>query len=139
MRIGPGPPVLELGSPSRIPEVSDALPIHELMPLRHFSERSHIFYNPADGPDARDGHLLYVKPVVHGKEPLEVLAYAVRVAMFPHGPTTDQWFTEEQFESYRQLGLFIMTELGRGGAPMSVEDLIARASAIGLGAESRPA
>jgi hypothetical protein len=40
MRIGPGPPVLELGSPSRIPEVSDALPIHELMPLRHFSERS---------------------------------------------------------------------------------------------------
>jgi hypothetical protein len=57
MRIGPGPPVLELGSPSRIPEVSDALPIHELMPLRHFSERSLTEKTPVERAeeDLREG------------------------------------------------------------------------------------
>jgi hypothetical protein len=27
--------------------------------------------------------------------------------LFPHQPTSDQWFTESQFESYRQLGYWI--------------------------------
>ena len=36
---------------------------------------------------------------------------------FPHEPTTDQWFSESQFESYRRLGEWeIEAILGSGRA-----------------------
>jgi hypothetical protein len=34
-----------------------------------------------------------------------VLNYGRAHAAFPHEPTSDQFFSESQFESYRQLGL----------------------------------
>jgi hypothetical protein len=64
----------------------------------------HIHYRDADGPTAVDGVILYIKPSLNGREPVDVLAYATANQTFPHETTGDQWFSESQFESYRCLG-----------------------------------
>jgi len=58
-----------------------------------------------------DGLLLYVKPCFYGTEPRDVYNYAIRNVAFPHEATSDQWFGEAQFESYRSLGEFIGSRL----------------------------
>ena len=63
-----------------------------------------IGYSTVD-PTGSDGQLIYVKPVVTGDEPPDVANYAAAHPEFPHEPTTDQWFSESQLESYRLLGL----------------------------------
>ena len=54
--------------------------------------------------------LVYIKPTLYDRDPREpedVRAYAAASLLFPHEPTTDQWFSESQFESYRSLGAHI--------------------------------
>ena len=60
----------------------------------------------ADGSEvpATVAKLIYVKPRLQGDEPLVVQQYARLSPAFPHESTADQWFTEGQFEAYRQLG-----------------------------------
>lgn len=53
------------------------------------------------------GALLYIKSSIDGKEPVDVHEYALKNKTFPHQTTADQFFDEEQFESYRKLGLHI--------------------------------
>jgi hypothetical protein len=55
-------------------------------------------------PEGEPGTLIYLKPGLYGGEPQDVLNYASENALFPHEPTSDQWFSEAQFESYRRLG-----------------------------------
>jgi hypothetical protein len=62
-----------------------------------------IKYSEMDGPGT-DGSLIYVKPLVSGDEPPDVSNYTAAHPEFPHETTTDQWFSESQFESYRLLG-----------------------------------
>ena len=62
-----------------------------------------IRYERARGGMA-DGYLLYLKPCITGGEPGDVLQYRAGHAAFPHESTSDQWFGESQFESYRRLG-----------------------------------
>jgi hypothetical protein len=50
------------------------------------------------------GTLVYLRPTLTGDEPPDIDAYAARNRAFPHQPTSDQWFDEAQFESYRALG-----------------------------------
>jgi hypothetical protein len=57
---------------------------------------------------APDGKLIYIKPVFYGNEPRDVYHYAQANELFPHESTADQWFSEEQFESYRSLGMYIV-------------------------------
>lgn len=59
----------------------------------HYSERAED-----------DGVLVYIKSSICGDEPADVLHYAAAHALFPHESTSDQWFDEQQFESYRKLG-----------------------------------
>lgn len=68
-----------------------------------------IRYSVAD-PGAPDGFLLYIKPLIIGDEPTDIVNYAKVNESFPHEPTKDQFFSESQFESYRALGLHQMTE-----------------------------
>ena len=51
-----------------------------------------------------EGRLLYIKPVMNGSEPPDIRAYQANHKVFPHEPTTNQFFNEAQFESYRHLG-----------------------------------
>lgn len=59
-------------------------------------------------PDGRVGELVYLKPALTGEEPLDVQRFAAnhckKGKAFPHQPTSDQFFDESQFESYRMLG-----------------------------------
>jgi hypothetical protein len=80
-----------------------------------------IEYKCVDGNEAPNGTLIYIKPVLCGKEPADVAQYAASDSRFPQQPTSDQWFSESQFESYRRLGLHtvehIVEELRASGDP----------------------
>jgi hypothetical protein len=68
---------------------------------------ANINYKKADGPDVSDGTLIYIKATKHaGGAPLpyDVYSYSKASDTFPHESTSDQWFSESQFESYRALG-----------------------------------
>jgi len=69
-----------------------------------------IHYSRVD-PGAPDGVLLYLKPSLSGDEPVDVLEYAAHHEQFPHEPTSDQFFDESQFESYRRLGEHVAEEV----------------------------
>ncbi|HEY9099502.1 MAG TPA: hypothetical protein VIN38_11590 [Thiobacillus sp.] len=58
-------------------------------------------------PDAPPALLIYIKPRLTGTEPADLLNYKRTHPGFPHDSTTDQWFDESQFESYRKLGHWI--------------------------------
>ena len=51
-----------------------------------------------------DGMLIYLKAAMTGHEPTSVLQYKARHPTFPHETTGDQFYAEDQFESYRRLG-----------------------------------
>jgi len=50
------------------------------------------------------GVLIYIKASLSGDESSDVKEYAAAHAGFPHQSTGDQFFDENQFESYRELG-----------------------------------
>ena len=56
------------------------------------------------------GTLLYIKTSLTGDEPADVLSYAAEHPAFPHESTSDQFFDESQFESYRALGFHAVCE-----------------------------
>ncbi len=62
----------------------------------------------------RIGQLLYIKASVTGDEEPFVTAYRREHSAFPHESTADQFFDEEQFEVYRNLGEHI-------GGPLAEE------------------
>lgn len=62
-----------------------------------------------DYADGTRGTLLYLKPSLTGAEPTDIVHYARVNPSFPHQPTSDQFFDEAQFESYRRLGDTIAT------------------------------
>jgi cytochrome c oxidase subunit IV len=67
-------------------------------------QRCHAMGSVKDG----DGHpladILYIKASVDGTEPPDVGEYRARYPDFPQESTSDQFFDEAQFESYRVLG-----------------------------------
>lgn len=64
--------------------------------------------------DYRDGSplgtLIYLKACMNGKEDTSVLQYKSAHPTFPHETTADQFYGEDQFESYRTLGRDIATK-----------------------------
>ncbi|GLR84413.1 hypothetical protein [Bradyrhizobium iriomotense] len=79
-----------------------------------------IDYESADGWEdgCGNGIILYIKPAYHGTEGAGIVSYANGHPTFPHETTTDQWFTESQFESYRSLGLEITNGILQGNIAM---------------------
>lgn len=60
--------------------------------------------------ESTDGLLVYIKPVINRGEPTDVYNYA-QDRDFPHESTSDQWFSEQQFESYRMLGFHAIEQM----------------------------
>lgn len=83
-------------------DVSPLRPDAQRHVQRHYAVGT-IHYHPTD-PAAPKGVLIYVKPSLTGNESTDILEYAAHHTAFPHEPTSDQFFDESQFESYRQLG-----------------------------------
>ncbi len=55
-------------------------------------------------PGGARGVLLLLRPALTGDMPVDVRAYHAQNRSFPNEATTEQWFTEAQFESHRALG-----------------------------------
>ena len=53
------------------------------------------------------GWLLYLKSSITGDEPADVEEYRRKKAEFPQQATSNQFFSESQFEAYRELGLHV--------------------------------
>jgi hypothetical protein len=70
-----------------------------------------IRYSTVDPDGLPDGTLIYIKTSLTGDEPPDVVHYALQNPAFPHQETTDQFFDEAQFESYRRLGLHIIERI----------------------------
>ena len=58
-------------------------------------------------PGSEPGWLLYLKSSITGDEPADVEEYRRQKVEFPQQPTLDQFFSESQFEAYRELGLHV--------------------------------
>src|SRR5207249_3321999 len=77
--------------------------------------------------------LLLVKPSMMGDEAADILQYQRKGTLFPQESTTDQYFDEAQWESYRKLGEHIGMELftppsgpaGANGASWSPSEMCA--------------
>ena len=84
-----------------------------------------IRYDVID-PGASPGWLLYLKPTLLAPQgpPYDVVSWSRSSQLFPHEPTTDQWFSEAQFESYRALGENLAAQLAPGHVIESLADLI---------------
>ena len=65
-----------------------------------------VHYEHID-PTAKSGILVYMKASLTGDEPSDILEYHLRNREFPHQSTSDQFFDESQFESYRRLGFHV--------------------------------
>jgi hypothetical protein len=87
-----------------------------------------IHYGRVD-PGAQPGKLLYIKAAYYGTtEPRDVCAYATQSPAFPHESTGDQWYSESQFESYRQLGYHSVSAMAKEKTSYSsIAELIAAA------------
>jgi len=58
-------------------------------------------------PSGEVGYILYIKSSLSGDEDEIIKEYQSQHPSFPHESTTDQFFTEAQFEAYRSLGYHI--------------------------------
>jgi hypothetical protein len=70
----------------------------------HFRSLGHAIDPTEDDVATRTGTLVYFKPTVIDSVTADVRQYAIENNYFPQQPTTNQWFDEAQFESYRRLG-----------------------------------
>lgn len=82
-------------------------------------------------PDRSVGTLLYLKPALTGEEPTDIQHYHRTHRNFPNEPTSDQYFDEAQFESYRRLG--------EHAASRALEQALERAEAHGSKASHKAA
>ena len=105
-----------------------AAPSRALGFMPYFWAVARIGYTAVDGPLARDGWLVYVKPMLRGDEPPDVRNYASGSPSFPHETTANQWFNESQTESYRALGAQSIDDLVHG-LGLGPDDLARRAEA----------
>ncbi len=87
-------------------------------PARHgYCALAHIGYSSVDKATNKqkkveDGILLYIKASINNTEPIDVFTYKQANPAFPHESTGDQMYSEEQFESYRELGSHIVEHIG---------------------------
>lgn len=103
-----------------------------------------IHYEQAD-MDAPAGKILYFKASLIQNEPADVIAYHASHPSFPHESTVDQWFSESQFEAYRELGYHnLRTSLGplfavqhRGGKDPVLTELRKIFAEFGLAPSAR--
>ncbi len=107
IRTDMGVPIDIIGAIDMFPRASDGKPVQG-----QYVAFGKIRYKAAD-KNGEDGLLVYIKPGVYESEyfPRDVYNYAQQSLEFPHEPTSDQFFSESQFESYRALGRHAINEI----------------------------
>jgi hypothetical protein len=90
------------------PHLDPIRPNHETTHSQAHAALCRIYYPAtADGRPEALGLLLYMKLSVTGNESELIRRYRTICPDFPHQSTLDQFFGEEQFEAYRQLGVHV--------------------------------
>lgn len=84
-----------------------------------------LYPKPGAPGQTETGLMLYAKLAVIGNEPVLVNQYRLGNPDFPHQPTLDQFFDQEQFEAYRQLGVHVAEGVcpAKGGTPVGVDPM----------------
>jgi hypothetical protein len=85
------------------PDVAELQPDPKTGLCRSHFHLCRVHYPGEDAP----GLLLYLKSSLTGNESALIQRYRAANPTFPHQTTLDQFFDEEQFEAYRQLGVHI--------------------------------
>ena len=71
--------------------------------------------NPNFKEDKKQGVIVWISLAMTGDEPEDLQQYQVATNQFPYAPTfPDQFFSEDQFESYRELGVHSVANLFSG-------------------------
>jgi hypothetical protein len=100
--------------------------------IRHtsatWSGQRHAIGRIRYGSGTEDGVLIYLKASMTGHEDTSILQYKSTHPLFPHETTGDQFYGEDQFESYRRLG----RELAAGVFPEQQADAELSTLATGL-------
>jgi hypothetical protein len=90
-------------------------------PPRYLFYTAEIIY-PDDEVPCGHGELMYVKATMDAGASLDVRRYARNHSLdgdrFPHQSTSNQFFDEDQFESYRALGFYIMRRVLEAVGPL---------------------
>jgi hypothetical protein len=63
------------------------------------------------------GRLIYLKASITGDEDVSIAQYRSQHTTFPHESTANQFYSEDQFESYRRLGLEMVRASFKGNLP----------------------
>ena len=106
---------IDFGVPITFPKPIEILPRKDSPKLGTAFAIGCIHYEVVE-PGAEPGWLLYIKPTLLAPDgpPYDVVSWSRASDTFPHEPTTDQWFNEAQFESYRALGESLIDQIGKG-------------------------
>jgi hypothetical protein len=73
------------------------------------------------------GTIIWMKPALTlTDEPADLRQYAIQNPVFPQQPTSDQWYDEAQFESYRRLGMHTAEEVFAAEFPQAATGRSAR-------------
>jgi hypothetical protein len=95
-------------------DVSDLRPQGDDRLSKHAFARGKITYNPTGSDDEpEEADLLYIKTAVTDNLTEDIYGYRRAHEKFPDETTADQFFTEPQFEAYRELG-FLLGSLACG-------------------------
>ena len=107
---------IDLGVPITFPDFPQGLPMKKgVEPLNIYCIRGEIQYDCVDYGECK-GELLFIKPMLNGSEPPDIRAYAASHQTFPHEATSNQFFNEAQFESYRHLGSWMISSYFEKGS-----------------------
>jgi hypothetical protein len=82
---------------------------------------SHCAVGRIEYDDGTWGNLIYMKASLTGDEETSVKQYKSSHPDFPHETTLDQFFTDDQFESYRLLGLNVAQQTFRDVVDLSAD------------------
>ena len=89
--------------------------------------RSHCAVGRITYSNGSVGYLIYLKASITGDEETDIEQYRASHGDFPHETTLNQFFTEDQFESYRRLGYHAAGQALRGvNRPDNMVDMAAK-------------
>lgn len=108
-------------------------------PLRHIAIGRIEYSEKTTDQEAKTGVLIYVKASLSGCESDFLRDFLRRNPSFPHDTTLDQFFSEEQFEAYRQLGFRIIRRFFDGKDDAAVQTFDDRGERIAFAREVREA
>jgi hypothetical protein len=91
--------------------------VRSIRPNEHGQSLAHSAVGIIKYSSGEIGYLVYLKASMTGDEDVSIAQYRSSHPSFPHESTSNQFYSEAQFESYRKLGLHIVRASFKGNLP----------------------